>query len=336
MDPILLVAKDLKLGNHIIDSAKDFIRLMQLKLQSGSLKKAEHCRHVLALDIAASVMNEPCKREQFLRHTGISNNDYNQALMICKKNLNIKSNENILQTLCVILGDESLLDLATDILDKYKNDYIMRLDINQRKFIDLDSSLYQAAAILIAAKHNKIHIDKKRIFEASGVQNHVFNSVCKSLNDFLSENPLYISKSEPCSIDTSLDENLNSNKENKAEVSIKTKSTKSTKNNILNASAFRDTREDFKLLQSLNNNIISSNTNIGEMPNYLKSSRQLDTLKIVDEHRQRADKMNEDVKKVEKEKFEKFKEFIFKKKRDASSINLETTHEDKKSCLVTI
>ena len=335
MDPILLVAKDLKLGNHIIDSAKDFIRLMHLKLQSGSLKKAEHCRHVLALDIAASVMNEPCKREQFLRHTGISNNDYNQALMICKKNLNIKSNENILQALCVLLGDESLLDLATDILDKYKNDYIMRLDINQRKFIELDSSLYQAAAIFIAAKHNKIHIDKKRIFEASGVQNHVFNSVCKSLNDFISENPLYISKSEPGSIDTSLDETVNSNKENKAEVSIKAKSTKSMKNNILNASAFRDTREDFKLLQSINNSS-NSNTNIGEMPNYLKSSRQLDTLKIVDEHRQKADKMNEDEKKVEKEKFEKFKEFILKKKRDASSIIIDTTHEDKKSCLVTI
>ena len=187
MDSLVVAATALKIREDVVEAARDLMRLMHLKLQPGSLRRAECCRHVLALDLASLTASEPCKRESLLLHAGIPNKDYSQALMMCKNILNIKTNESVVQSLSILCGCESIVEVVSDLLEKYEANYVSKLVSDRRKNINLESSVYQAAAFLLATKLRKVAIDKRRVVEAAGVQNSVFYQVYDSIAKFASE-----------------------------------------------------------------------------------------------------------------------------------------------------
>jgi hypothetical protein len=158
MDPIIAFSKDLGVISSILqDDASDILRLMNLKLQFGSLRKAEHCRHILAIDLACQRANKPIRKELLLLHSRLNGNDYNQALMVCKNSLNMNFQEGILQMLSLQYDCIKLSSDATEVLRGYKENYVDALDPSKKLHINLDAAEYQAAAFLLVSKLSKVN-----------------------------------------------------------------------------------------------------------------------------------------------------------------------------------
>ena len=363
MDSLQQVSAVLHLKPDVVEKAQDLVRLMHLKLQAGSLRKAERCRHVLAIDLAAQVSNDPCKREDLLPHAGLSDKDYSQALMIVRNNLGIKVNENVIQSLSIVCGCESIGEIASDILKQYRENYVSKLDLHHRKNIRLDDNKYQAAAFLLAAKLKRISIDKKRVVEASGVLSGVFHQLYDSIvkntgNEASNPLPIPVVNKRMKALKNAGKKEEFLDKENQLNSSSCSSSSGGIGNvdrkgmqriareqskNILDKSNFRCSIDDLNgqtsrqperdSSRSSDSNSYpssSSSSNVGivdslhnQVPdryvdrsvdrNAGLSSRQLETLRAVQEHSREEELMEEKKRKAESDKFEKFKEHMKKK-----------------------
>ena len=181
MDILENVANDLNLRRNIVEKAKDLLRHLSLKLENGTLKKAERCRHVIALDIACFVMQESRPKEDFLKHAGIGKQDYSHAIMLCKTCLNLIKKEGILEVLGLQFNAPSLVNVANAILNQYRLNYVDKLHISQQMNINLSSLEHQTAAFFLAAKRSKMSIDKEKLFETAGINSARFKQVYDAL-----------------------------------------------------------------------------------------------------------------------------------------------------------
>ena len=349
MDSLEQVSTILRLKPEIVEKAQDLVRLMHLKLQPGSLRKAEHCRHVLAVDLAAQSFNEPCRREALLPHAGLSEKDYGQALMIVRNNLGIKLNENVIHSLSILFGCESIGEVALDILSKYEENYVSKLDIHRRKNIYLKDPKYQAAAFLLATKMKKITVDKKRVIEASGVVTGVFHQLYDSIvkntgNEASDPAPAPVINKRLRVLKEASASHISVEKENRLNSSSSRGSCGSSgtgnvqkmrgpqSNGILDKSNFRSSINDLNEQTLSAGNAdhqhyspagmkSSSATEMvhgvglsrGVDKNAGLSSRQLETLRAVQEHSREEELSEQKKRKAESDKFEKFKEHVRRK-----------------------
>ena len=340
MDSLQQLSTIFRLKPGIVDKAEDLVRLMHLKLQPGSLRKAEHCRHVLAVDLAAQLSNEPCRREDLLPHAGLSDKDYGQALMIVRNNLGIKLNENVIHTLSILCGCESIGEVASELLKKYEENYVCKLDVHHRKNIQLQAPKYQAAAFLLAAKLKKISVDKKRVVEASGVLTGVFHQlydsivkntgneasdpmrapvVNKRLNALKKASTGHLSVEKENQLNSIGISSSSSSSSNRGNERRSAAATSQSSNNILDKSNFRSSIEDLNEQNCVANNEkhhasglpFSASAAIDK--NAGLSSRQLETLRAVQEHNREEALLEQKKRKAESDKFEKFKEHVRRK-----------------------
>ena len=149
-------------SKRIIDKALSLLRLLKLKLPEGSLRKAESCRALIAVELAVRSLGISFDRSKITSVCPISESEYKKGLVTSKQILGLEflSSNNVIDILCIKYGGSScstaLKAEAQNILRKYQKKYVSKLNLDQQKFVNLDSQIYQAAAFFVAAKQAKV------------------------------------------------------------------------------------------------------------------------------------------------------------------------------------
>jgi hypothetical protein len=141
---------------NIYGKTQEMIRKLKLKVSLGTLKKAEGCRYIIAIELACNLLDLPIDKEKFVFPKSISRKVYQEGLIICKNILGLKNEIDCISKLAVQYGSESVPQ-ARVILEKYKSNQLDTLDENRRSATDDNGAVCQAAAYYIASSiHNKV------------------------------------------------------------------------------------------------------------------------------------------------------------------------------------
>jgi origin recognition complex subunit 6 len=164
-----------------LGKSREILRLLNMKMPVGCLKKAETCRHVLAIEIACRLLNIDFNKDRLLSQALVQPKVYQEALVSCKNILNLKwESASVVDVLAVQFGLQ-LKPLAFHVLDQYKTRYVDKLDKVRQQYIDISAPVYQAAAFFVAARKKKVNIDKNRVAQIAEVDAAFFRTVIGSM-----------------------------------------------------------------------------------------------------------------------------------------------------------
>ena len=143
--------------NLIIGKTQEILRKLLLKLPVGSLKKAEICRGLIAIEIACSFLNTSLDKVKLMAQVSITPKIYQEGLIKCKQVLKVQRDSDVTQKLAVHFGVH-LKCLVQDTLGQYKINYIDKLHPNQRALVDINSAVCQAAAFYVVGVKSKVSL----------------------------------------------------------------------------------------------------------------------------------------------------------------------------------
>lgn len=141
----------------VLRKAQETLRMLKIKLPVGNLKKAEMCRHLIAIEIACQVLGLNLDKPKLLAQASINAKNYQEALVYCRQALMIRSDRDTMQKLAVQYGSH-LQNAANDVLELYKRLYIDKLDRNRQALVNINSSVCQAAAFYIVGMKSKVRL----------------------------------------------------------------------------------------------------------------------------------------------------------------------------------
>ena len=142
----------------VLAKTKEVLRLLNMRMPCGALKKAEVCRHIIAIEIACRLLNVSFDKNKLVLQSTLKMKSYQEALISCKNVLKVKwQTANIMDVLSVQFGVQHKT-AAYSLLDKYQTEYVDKLNTNRQSFVDISSPVYQAAAYYIASKSQKVFI----------------------------------------------------------------------------------------------------------------------------------------------------------------------------------
>ena len=141
--------------NSVIGKAQEILRMLRIRVPIGQLKKAEICRHLFAIEIACQLLNLPVEKSKLVSQAPVSFKIYQEALINCKRQLEVKNEYDVMQMLAVKFGT-TLKSAALNVLDRYEKLYIEKLDKNRRRLVSINLPECQAAAFYIVATKNKV------------------------------------------------------------------------------------------------------------------------------------------------------------------------------------
>jgi hypothetical protein len=141
----------------LLGKTKELLRLLQMKMPIGCLKKAEACRHIIAIEIACRMLKVPFEKIKLTQQAFVHLPVYQEALISCKNVLKLQFDAaSVIDVLSVQYGSQLRVQ-ATKFLEDFKLHYVESLDISRQAHIDLTAPAYQAAAFILAAKAKKVH-----------------------------------------------------------------------------------------------------------------------------------------------------------------------------------
>jgi hypothetical protein len=151
-----LAAADLN-PDLVLGKTRELFRLLQMKMPLGCLKKAEACRHIIAIELSCRVLRIPFDKSKLMSQAPVNQSIYQEALISCKNVLNMKWDAgSAIDVLSVQYGVQ-IQGQANSNLETYRKAYIDKLDKSRQAHIDLNSPPYQAAAFILAAKMKKVY-----------------------------------------------------------------------------------------------------------------------------------------------------------------------------------
>ena len=163
MELLETVASGLRLDKNVVARAQDYLRTLLTKLPIGTLRKAESCRHVLVIDLACFTLQETISRAEFLRHSGLKEKEYKNALNICKKALDLVDKVDF-EVLSIKFNTPQLIKPSHELLNTFRINYVDHLHISRRANIKLSSAGYQAAVFYLAALKARVRIGTAFIY----------------------------------------------------------------------------------------------------------------------------------------------------------------------------
>jgi hypothetical protein len=141
--------------HSVIGKVQEILRMLRIRVPIGQLKKAEICRHLFAIEIACQLLNLPVEKSKLVSQAPASFKIYQEGLINCKRQLEVKNECDIMQMLAVKFGT-TLKSAALNVLDRYEKLYIEKLDKNRRRYVSINLPECQAAAFYIVATKNKV------------------------------------------------------------------------------------------------------------------------------------------------------------------------------------
>ena len=156
LDPVTSSLQSLGLPLSIAPKINELSRLMNIKFPVGSLKKAESCRQIFAVEISCRLGGIAFDKAALISRSNIGEKDYQMWLNIIKTTLGVNwTTVSPVELLTVRFGD-TLRSLAVALLSQYKTKYVNLLDKSMQNNICLESAVYYAAAFVLAAKLRKV------------------------------------------------------------------------------------------------------------------------------------------------------------------------------------
>jgi hypothetical protein len=144
------------------------------------VRLSAHLYLVIVLVVVRS-LHMAYSAKKLIQISAVPEQAYSQALRICRDMLQLKVGEITIDSLAVIFNGDSIRRDAYAVLHLYRDKYLATFSTAQRQHVDLDSSAYQAAAFMIAAKNKKLKVDKKALLDAAQVDPGIFRNVCNSM-----------------------------------------------------------------------------------------------------------------------------------------------------------
>lgn len=138
--------------NCVLGKTEEILRKLLTKMPLGTLKKAEACRHIIAVEIACNALHLQVDRDKLITSSLISKKVYQDNLLTCKNMLGIKHESDCMSILAVRYGSH-FTSRARGILNVYKEKSLDKLDKSRQSSNDSNSAVCQAAAFYIASHH---------------------------------------------------------------------------------------------------------------------------------------------------------------------------------------
>ena len=166
--------------------AMEYLRLLELKVPLGGLKKTECARPAIAVEFACRNLQVMYDRKKLFECAMVSSKDYNMAYTRCKNILQLDfRNCSVLDTLLVYTGYKSNIRvLAEKILEAYREKLPGKIGFSERN-IDFKSDVYMAAAFKLACKMKRCPCDRKDVLSLCGLEASYFDRIYGSLSVYL-------------------------------------------------------------------------------------------------------------------------------------------------------
>ncbi|XP_072024747.1 origin recognition complex subunit 6-like isoform X1 [Amphiura filiformis] len=186
------VAKSLadKLGvtsPKIVRKASELNRLCDVRCTSGSLSNLglnETSRTVMCIELAATSLHHHVDRKEAIRLAGVSKKIYVSSYKTLETMLDLQQVHGM-RDLAVQFGCIGAVDLARDILSRYKSDYITRSGSDND--IDFSKPMFTLAALYTVCRHQKVKVDKTKMVATAGVKRSTFDQTCTDLEKYATQ-----------------------------------------------------------------------------------------------------------------------------------------------------
>jgi hypothetical protein len=136
--------------------AAELLRMMEWKIPVGGLRKADACRHLIAIEFACRLKGIAFSKEKLLQQTRIDSKDYQQEFVKCKTIMQLSWQKMAIVDVLAVQFGENLKAPALHLLAEYKRLYVDTLNKSRQVLEDLTSPVYNAAAFFLAAKQKKV------------------------------------------------------------------------------------------------------------------------------------------------------------------------------------
>lgn len=180
---VLAVTTRLDVGSEVSSQAMEFLRLLELKIPLGGLKRAECARPAIAVEFACKMLQIVYDRMKIFECAMLPSKDYNIAFTKCKNILQLDLRDcSVLDTLLVYTGYKSNMKiLAEKILEAYREKISGRTGLSERN-IDFRSDVYLASAFKLSCKIRSCKCDRKDMLSLSGLESSYFDRIYASLS----------------------------------------------------------------------------------------------------------------------------------------------------------
>lgn len=168
---------------RVKSQAMEYLRLLELKIPVGSLKKAECARAAIVTDFACRNLQVAYDKKKIIECGMLSVKDYNLAFTRCKNVLQLEFQKtSILDTLLIYTGyQDNIRRLAERILEVYREKATSKL-INSDRNIDFKSDVYEASAFKLACKIKHLPCNRKDVLSLSCLEAGYFDRIYSSLS----------------------------------------------------------------------------------------------------------------------------------------------------------
>ena len=143
--------------SEVVSKSEELLRKIQMKFSFGHLKKLEKYKLIVLIELSCRLLKLTFSKNKLILFVpGANNNEYQQLLTTFKNVLELRiENKPLLDVLFMKFNVPTSLSI-NEVLMKYKELHVDKLDPNRKKLINLESPLYHAVAFYITAKSNKV------------------------------------------------------------------------------------------------------------------------------------------------------------------------------------
>lgn len=183
------ILKDLRLSTNasLHKKAEEYLRMMEANDHVGKITNT--CKHLIAIEIACTVLNESFEKEKFMKLSGLKWSAYRQKVNFLKKILCIHeiapSSSSTLDLLCISfeVGND-LKASALKLLDLFNNEDLSKMGSSRRAVYKLDSPEFLAAAFYIAFKSHQRNCSRDDVIARADIDKSQFNTAVDLLTKF--------------------------------------------------------------------------------------------------------------------------------------------------------
>ncbi|KAL0811851.1 hypothetical protein ABMA28_009277 [Loxostege sticticalis] len=157
---LLLLASKLGLSDEdkVINKAAEFERLLQAKSTAGS-NMTDTSKTVICLDLAAGIFGADLDMKVAIKYSGLKPAMYTNCRKVVQNLLELNDEKLSTLVVCNTFQCSGVQELADRILEEYKGQAKMELDMNLPQYVCM--AVYQACRI------NKVKLSKSKIIEKS-------------------------------------------------------------------------------------------------------------------------------------------------------------------------
>ncbi|KAH9502631.1 Origin of replication complex subunit 6 [Bulinus truncatus] len=170
-----------KLGtdNKVRVKASELNELLEVRAAASlsALRLTGSCRLVISLDLASKIYGCSLNHAEVVRLSTMTKKNYIESTKVIAKLLNLED-QVTLQELALQFGCHSLMPLATDVLKRYSS--------QQCSDMDYYSPMFLCAALIVAARKQKIKINVGKLREKSGVKKITFDKIVADMENYSS------------------------------------------------------------------------------------------------------------------------------------------------------